>query len=248
MSAASVRRRSRWTLVVTCEHGGNRIPAEYRALFRGDEKRLASHLGFDLGALTLAQELSRQFKAPLVASTVSRLLVELNRSPGHRALYSDRTRALPEAQKARIIARHYEPFRREVLETVRSAVHRCEAVFHLSSHSFTPVLAGETRTADVGILYDPKRVEERRLCRTWSASLGSRIAPLRVRRNYPYRGYNDGLTTYLRRLFPEHAYVGVELEVNQKHPRAGGQHWRTLRREIIESIGDLLQHSPRSRT
>jgi len=30
-------------LLITCEHGGNRIPARYRPLFRGAGKLLDSH-------------------------------------------------------------------------------------------------------------------------------------------------------------------------------------------------------------
>ena len=67
-------------LVVTCEHGGNRIPAPYRDLFHAHDALLDSHLGYDLGALNLARALAKAFAAPLVASTVSRLLVDLNRS------------------------------------------------------------------------------------------------------------------------------------------------------------------------
>ena len=227
-------------LVVTCEHGGNTIPAEYRPLFRGYRGALESHRGYDPGALLMARELARTYRAPLVASTVSRLLVELNRSPHHRALYSDRTRSLSPTEKARIVARYYDPYRQAVETRIRGYVRAGRRVLHVSSHSFTPVLDGETRETDVGILYDPKRALERELCTRWTALLAARIAPLRVRRNYPYRGYNDGLTTFLRRRFPERAYAGVEIEVNQKHARTGGSHWRVLRRQIVASVGDLL--------
>lgn len=240
----SARRRARAapvTLIVTCEHGGNRIPAEYRPLFRGFEDVLASHRGYDPGALSLARELAVATDAPLVAATVSRLLIELNRSPGHRALYSDRTRDLPQEEKARILARYYEPYRREVEDRVRSLTARRRRVVHISSHSFTPVLHGEVRRTDIGLLYDPRRGPESIFCREWAALLGARIAPLRVRRNYPYRGYADGLTTYLRRQFAQGAYLGIEIEVNQKHPLQGGKAWRMLRREIVRSVVDLLQ-------
>ena len=37
------------TFIVTCEHGGNRIPAPYRPLFRGQKALLDSHRGYDPG-------------------------------------------------------------------------------------------------------------------------------------------------------------------------------------------------------
>ncbi len=43
------------------------------------------------------------------------------------------------------------------------------------------------------------------------------LAPeLRLRRNYPYQGRGDGLTASLRKHHPDAAYVGIELEVNQR--------------------------------
>ena len=58
--------------VITCEHGGNRIPAPYRDLFHARQTLLDSHRGYDPGALIMARVLATAFAAPLVASTVSR--------------------------------------------------------------------------------------------------------------------------------------------------------------------------------
>ena len=155
-------------MLVTCEHGGNRVPKEYRALFAGRKSLLATHRAYDPGALALARELARAFDAPLVASTVTRLLIELNRSPGHPQLYSELTRALPPSEKARIVARYYEPYRREVEQRVAQATAARRRVIHISAHSFVPVLNGSTRNADIGLLYDPARADERALCARWS--------------------------------------------------------------------------------
>jgi hypothetical protein len=62
-----------------------------------------------------------------------------------------------------------------------------------------------------------------------------------VRRNYPYRGWSDGLTTALRRRFAERAYVGIELEVNQRFPRADGERWHRLRAMLIAAFSDALE-------
>lgn len=227
-------------LLVTCEHGGNRVPKEYRRLFAGWEPVLASHRGYDPGALTLARELARAFDAPLVASTVTRLLVELNRSPGHPQLHSEVTRDLAPSEKARIAARYYEPYRREVEQRVADATAARQRVIHLSAHSFVPVLNGRTRNADIGLLYDPRRPAERALCARWSQLLGARASRLRVRRNYPYRGYADGLTTHLRRRYGRRGYLGIEIEVNQKHVLAGERQWRMLREVLVQSVGEVV--------
>ncbi len=222
--------------VVTCEHGGKSIPRRYRSLFRGHAVLLATHRGYDPGALVMAKALARALDAPLVSSTVSRLLIDLNRSLGHPQLFSTATRSTPAALRAQIIARHYLPYRAQVEAFVTHAVARGRRVIHLSSHSFTPELEGIVRRADVGLLYDPRRTGEVRLASRWKAALEAAAPSLRVRRNYPYAGKDDGLTSHLRRRFSARAYVGLELELNQKIVFAGGHRWRALRGALIESL------------
>jgi predicted N-formylglutamate amidohydrolase len=202
-------------LVLSCEHGGHQIPAPYRALFRGHARELSSHRGWDPGALPLSRTLSRSLDAPLVATTVSRLLVECNRSLSHRALFSEFTRGLSRDEKRAILAQYYHPHRGAVEAVVRSAIRTHGRVVHVGIHTFTPVLAGRRRNADIGLLYDPGRKAETVFCEMWMIAL-ARFAPhLHVRGNYPYRGWSDGLTTSLRARFPARRYLGIELEVNQ---------------------------------
>jgi predicted N-formylglutamate amidohydrolase len=228
------------SFLITCEHGGNRIPASYRQLFRGRRALLDSHRGYDPGALVMARALADAFRAPLVTSTVSRLLVELNRSIDHPQLFSAATRDTPAALRSQILERYYRPYRAQVERLVGQSVSRGRRVIHVSSHSFTPELNGEVRTADVGLLYHPGRRGEARLCARWKASLAASSRELRVRRNYPYAGKSDGLTSYLRRRFAPDAYVGIELEVNQGIVLAGGRRWRALRRVLVESLRTAL--------
>ena len=222
--------------VITCEHGGNRIPLPYRRLFRRQRALLDSHRGYDPGALVMARALAAAFDAQIVVSTVSRLLIDLNRSVGHPQLFSAATRGAAANVRTRIFERHYQPYRARVEDLVRQAATRGRRLIHISSHSFTPALNGDVRNADVGLLYDPGRYGEAELCARWKASLAAIAPALRVRRNYPYAGKGDGLTSYLRRRFPPDAYVGVELEINQRIVVAAGRPWKALRAAAIDSL------------
>jgi predicted N-formylglutamate amidohydrolase len=233
-------RRARAIVVVTCEHGGNRIPSECADLFRGWTRVLVSHRGHDPGALVMARELASALHAPLVAATVSRLVVDLNRTLSNRSAWSDATRHLSMADKECIAARYYFPYRNRVDVLVGSAVAAGHRVIHLSSHSFTPVLDGEVRNADIGLLYDPARSGEVAIASRWKAALAEASPGLRVRRNYPYAGRNDGLTSSLRRRFPASRYVGIELEVNQAIVLGPARPWRHLRRAMVSSLQAVL--------
>lgn len=222
--------------MITCEHGGNRIPAPYRSLFRHYGPMLDSHRGYDAGALAMATSLSKRLEAPLFSATVSRLLVDLNRSVGHPRLFSEAMRGTSKAIRATILEQHYRPYREQVERCVSRSVARGSRVVHISSHSFTPVLDGKVRQADVGLLYHPGRTGEKELCARWQARLAQDAPRLRVRRNYPYAGKGDGLASHLRSRFPESAYVGIELEINQRIVFAAGSPWRTLRATLIDSL------------
>lgn len=223
-------------LIITCEHGGNRIPPKYWPLFKSHRKILESHRGYDPGALALARDYARAFDAELVYSTTSRLLVELNRSQTHRQLFSEMTRALPAEERERLLARYYRPYREWVDAQVCDAIDAGVHALHLSCHSFTPRLAGVERTADIGLLYDPRRVSEARFCLAWQRELRSADPGLVVRRNYPYRGDADGLTTALRKRYEDARYSGIEIEVNQKYTMGEPGAWRALRKRLVASF------------
>ena len=155
------------TFIITCEHGGNRIPAPYRRLFRGQRALLDSHRGYDPGSLVMAQALASTWRAPLVASTTSRLLIDLNRSIGHPQLFSAVTRGAPAETRAQLVDEHYRPYRAQVERLVRQAVSRGHRAIHISSHSFTAELDGRVRGADVGLLYHPGRRGEAEMCARW---------------------------------------------------------------------------------
>lgn len=197
---------------------------------------MASHRGHDAGALDFARRLARALGCPLVSSTTTRLLVDLNRSASHRKVFSETTRSLAASERARILEAHYHPYRQRVEDLVREAIVQGDKVVHVSCHSFTPVWNGRERTTDIGLLFDPKRPLEASRCVSWQAALRARDPSLRVRRNDPYRGDGDGLTTHLRTLFPPSLYLGLELEVNQKFLSTHASRGPRLRQDLIHSL------------
>lgn len=235
------RRGHQLVLVLSCEHAGNRVPRRFADLFAPHAELLATHRGWDPGALPIARELARTLRAPLTFTPFTRLLIEPNRSPHHPALFSAITRELDDATKKQIFEQYYEPHRGAVRKAIATNIRTGRLVLHVGVHTFTPALAGETRNADIGLLYDPRRRPEREICDRWAKVLREIDHPLRVRKNYPYRGAADGLTTSLRREFPATSYLGIELEINQAlaaSPDAGKR--REIARTVARSLAQLL--------
>lgn len=230
-------------LIVTCEHGGNRVPPAYRAVLAEAGSALAGHRGWDIGSLELARHAARRCRARLFHSTTTRLLVDLNRSAGHRAQFSAWTRGLDVELRAEIARRYWEPYRQEVESHIADHVGQGAAVLHVSVHTFTPVLGTHVRRADVGLLYDPRRNWERQIAAQWRRVLIGRHDGLVVRRNYPYHGATDGFTTALRRRFRPREYAGLELEVNQRFPLGCPADWRRLRATVCDALAAVAAPS-----
>lgn len=228
-------------LVLSCEHAGRRVPARWRPVFEGADDVLSSHRGWDPGAYVLARRLARSLAAPLVATTVTRLLVDTNRSEGHPRLFSTWTRTLPASEKATILARHHRPHRAAVAQEVVRGIAAAGSVLHLGVHTFTPVLTDRRRTVDIGVLYDPSRRPERELARKLLEELRRRLPGLRVRANEPYRGVSDGLTTTLRARFAAERYSGLELEVGQNLTSPRGRPDAHLVRAVEDALAELLR-------
>lgn len=203
-------------IIITCEHGGNHIPALYENLFKDQQAELNSHAGLDIGALGLAQVFAAKYADEFFYAEESRLLVELNRSAHHKQLFSKITDQLPAENKQILLAEYYFPYRNQIFEAIKKMVAQDNIVLHLSVHSFTPILLENVRKTDVGFLYDPKRNFEKQFCKKWKKNFQQLSDDFRVRFNYPYLGISDGLVTALRKAFSSQSYIGMELEVNQK--------------------------------
>ena len=225
--------------IISCEHGGNEVPPDFRQLFNGHDALLHSHRGWDPGALELAQQMAAALDAPVFASTTTRLLVDLNRSIGHQNLHSEVSRGLTLAARREIARVHYHPHRDAIQTEVDKLIAQGSRVIHIASHSFTPELRGIVRP-DIAWCYDSRRPTEGAFIARWLAATRQRRPELTLRRNFPYLGKLDGLTSMLRKRHGSTAYIGTEIEINQRFVHEGGPKWDQLREDVVAALVDVL--------
>lgn len=175
--------------------------------------------------------MASRLSTPIIFSTVTRLLIDLNRSLGQPDTFSEFSGTLSEALRRRIIDEHYRPYRESVMRTVESAVGSGHRVLHLGVHSCVDVLHGERRELDISLLFDEARGLEREFAKRYRDSMVEHAADLRCPFNKPYLGADDGLTTTLRGLFPDECYLGIEIEIRQGMIRTPPEQ---------QAVGDLL--------
>ena len=220
-------------LFLSCEHAGNKVPANLRSLFKGADEVLASHRGWDIGALGLFKALV-PMAHHFAYESLSRLCIEMNRSIAHPKLFSLYTKDAESEQRAFLLER-YHAYRVHFTTAIKSSIEAGHHVLHISVHTFTPVLDGEVRNVDIGLLYDPARKQEQEFCRAWQDQLEHVLPGSKIRMNQPYRGTADGFTTSLRKTFPKN-YAGIEIEVNQRFAPLG-----VMDAKIIAGIKNSLE-------
>lgn len=202
-------------LFLSCEHAVSDVPPAYRYLFKHNEAILQSHRAIDFGALSVAKSLSQALGCECVTATVTRLLIDCNRTVTHPDCFSELTTKLPEQEKLHLIDTFYRPYREQCEAKIQALIETGAQVLHVSVHSFTPEFKGVIRNAAIGLLYDPKRHGEKEVARQWHGLLFHELPAYRIRMNYPYRGNSDGFTSALRKRYSEKEYLGMELEINQ---------------------------------
>lgn len=202
-------------LVISCEHGGNRLPGDLAQRMAIDPALLASHRGWDAGALDVARALSARLTVPLIAATTSRLVVDLNRSPHNPRIWSAWASGLTLAERNQLLERFHRPHWKAVEDALDQSIMSHGRVVHIAVHSFTPVWNGLRRRTDLGLLYNPRRPWERELAGGWSQQWREALMGWVVHRNQPYVGHTDGLPTAQRRRLDATRYAGFELELNQ---------------------------------
>lgn len=231
-------------VAISCEHGGNEIPPPFKRRYIPHRDMLKSHRGWDPGALEVARFLASQFRVPIVESEISRLLVDLNRSIGNPDVFSSVSRHFSEVEKQEILNKYYYPHRDRLFRIINAKATEGKQILHISVHSFTPCLNGKERNADIGILYDPSVSAEKIFSREFALSLKKNLNDFGiagvVRKNYPYRGKADGVTSWMRKEVPR-LYAGIEVEIGQRFYLEKKASIRTkILTILVDSIGVAL--------
>ncbi len=198
-------------ILLSCEHFSNRLPSGFSRLI--NPSILETHRGYDIGAEQLFRKLLPLSDAA-VKGNYSRLLVELNRNrknQGRTMIYS----MLEDGERESLLQKYHDPYWEEVMKICMESVKRDEEIKHISIHTFTPVFDGNIRKCDIGILYDPSRENEKEFAAVLKENILELAPELIIRKNFPYRGCTDSVTTSLRKIF-RIGYTGMEIEVNNR--------------------------------
>jgi predicted N-formylglutamate amidohydrolase len=149
------------SIVLVCEHAGNRLPRALGNLGLSPEQ-LEMHIAWDIGAEGVARLLSKLLDAPLALQRYSRLAYDCNRppeSPGAIPEISETTaipgnKDLGAEQKLQRVRGIYWPFHHGLSDFLdRRAVEGRKTAI-VTIHSFTRIYKGKERGVELGLLHD----------------------------------------------------------------------------------------------
>ncbi|WP_244488335.1 N-formylglutamate amidohydrolase [Devosia sp. Root436] len=152
--------RGRSPFVIVCDHASNRIPGKYGDMGLSPSERL-SHIAWDPGALAVSGRLSELLDAPLVQSTVSRIIIDCNRdldAPDLIWTLSETTRIaanenLDAAERQYRIDHFHRPYHAAIETLLEARRHAGQDTVLVCLHSFTPVYHNIARPWPIGLIH-----------------------------------------------------------------------------------------------
>jgi predicted N-formylglutamate amidohydrolase len=156
----TVNAEGRGPFAIVVDHASNRIPPRWGNLGLTPSHRIR-HIAWDPGALSVSLRLSELLDAPVVHSTVSRLVIDCNRDldaadlvpaisehteiPGNAALTDD-------DRQWRVASAH-APFHDAIDRLLDARQAAGLPTILVCMHSFTPVYKGKSRPWAIGLIH-----------------------------------------------------------------------------------------------
>ncbi len=145
--------------IFLCDHASNRIPDQYNNLGLNKEE-LLTHIAWDPGSLAVAQILSKEFDAPIVRSTISRLVIDVNRSRKADDLIpaiSENTKIsgnenIDAEERNKRIKLYHKPYHEMINMLIDDRQKEGIKSIIIAVHSFTPIYNNIPRPWPIGLI------------------------------------------------------------------------------------------------
>lgn len=237
-------RNGRSPFVLVCDHASNRIPEPYGTLGLSAVERV-SHIAWDPGALAVCHELVDTLDCALVASTVSRLIIDCNRQHDAPDLILPLSELTPipgnaevsPLERAHRIEAYHRPFHEAIAGLLDERAARGQETVLVAMHSFTPIYKGVSRPWEIGVIH----ARDEAMTRALADALKADAPEINVGWNEPYKALN-GVTYTLEYHGDGRNLVSTMIEIrnNEILEPAGVTQWaQRLARCLPKARGAL---------
>jgi len=227
-------------ILLVCDHASNAVPRQLDHLGL-DPEIFEHHIGYDIGAAAVTRGLAQRLDAQAVLAGYSRLVIDVNRPPGHPHSIIPANDGIPvpgnqnlhETAKRQRIRDVFEPYHNAVNRALARLWNRAAAPAILSVHSFSPRFGDKPRPWDVGVLWN----RDPRIAIPLMENLER--YDLRVGDNEPYSGHDLAYTIDVHGSAA--GIANVALEINQDQLGTPGEilKWVDILSESVLPILDI---------
>jgi len=230
-------------ILLVCDHASRRFP-ESLGTMGLDPAARRCHLALDIGAGALTEKLAESLGVTAVLCQYSRLVVDCNRQlmdPGAFLEFGDGVvvpgnRNLHPSDKEARANEIYWPYHHAIDREIERLQQQDNNPVLVSIHSFTPVMNGEARSWEMGVLWDQDRVTARLFVHDL------RDAGFLVGDNEPYSGkalQDFTVDHHAERINLPH--VGIEIRQDLIHHDDGVEMIAAVMHKIIGSVPARLK-------
>ena len=230
--------------LLTSDHYGRLLPKKLGDL-GVSESELARHIAWDIGIAGVAEALSDQLDAHLIAQRYSRLVIDCNRPIGAASsipIFSEATtipgnEGLSREDADRRQHEIFDPYHVRIDQAINQRAREKRPTILVSLHSFTPVYAGVARPWHIAALYQRDTILPPLLLQAFRAE-----GDLVVGDNEPYAVGDD--TDYT---IPMHGEArglvntGIEIRQDLIADHSGQQRWAERLARIFREIEQALR-------
>ncbi|XHC13569.1 N-formylglutamate amidohydrolase [Labrenzia sp. ac12] len=230
--------------VFVCDHASNFFPPPYDTSLGITDADKIAHIAWDPGALGVARGLAKSLDAPLVHTTVSRLIIDCNREESRADLIpclSETTKIagnqdLLADEKAFRLNLAHRPFHEAIDKVINERLDRGLPTAVVSIHSFTPVYKGQSRPWEIGLIYD----KDRRLADPVLEGLKAK-GGLTVGDNEPYAP-SDGVYYTIRRHGEDRKLPCLMIEIRNDEVKTSAEEaqWSDLLAPLLEHAAQAV--------
>ncbi len=235
----SLNREGQAALQLVCDHASHAVPAALGGLGL-DDSRFRQHIAYDIGAQDITRGLAARMDAPAVLAGYSRLVIDVNRPPGHPQSIPEISddieipgnQGLSEAAQEERVAALFEPYHDAIHESIAHLWRRNKPPALFSIHSFSPDYGDEDRPWDIGVLWN----RDPRIAQPLIEKLSD--LGLNVGDNLPYSGHELAYTINLHGGAAGLANCVVEINQDQVQDHQGVERWTGI---LAGVMGEILQ-------
>ena len=225
-------------LLFTSDHNGSAIPTKLENL-GVPLNELRRHVAYDIGIDAVAHALSARFNATLIVANYSRLVIDCNRHPGSAGSIPSVSDNTVVPGNKNLSDNDIKSREDEIFDAYHSSVGNRISIMRsenknpilISLHSFTPVISGQFRPWEIGILFK----DDERL----SAPLINKLREqkdLNIGDNKPYSGSEPAGYTVDHHVEPLNLpSVAAEFRQDLIEFESGAVRWANI-------FGDALGH------